>query len=437
MSRTPKTPTPKQDFNQHLSDEKKLGKRVMSDRRKSSGRVIVFDDGGELRLLTTGHMVHDYADGKKAQRNPDGKGITIDVNGTKIQENPNGNIVVRHADGTQVTHVAATGEKVFVYPDGTTKQVDPTDGRPPVPTPKVLSAKEDFNQRMKDEKKRGRKVVSDRKKTSGRVVEFDDGGKIRLLNTGHMVHDFADGAKFQRNPDGKAVRIEANGTKVQVNPNGNTVYQYMDGTQITHVSRTGEKIIVYPDGSTKQTFADGSGIIVDQDGERSEFTKGGDSEFERDRLARDKAPLDSSEENSPGGSSTEEEPDSSDDSANDRNNFFKNFNFGGLGAATKSRNKKRKNRRMVPRGPPQQAAAAATDNRERKEEKSENLQAGRKAWAPDTHEAAAATAGAVGSNYVKNPLEEEWYEPERCCNSDRKKLLEEDSERFCDQCSIM
>merc|ERR1712025_1416536 len=107
---------------------------------------------------------------------------------------------------------------------------------------------------------------------------------------------------------------------------------YMDGTQITHVSRTGEKIIVY------------------QDGERSEFAKGGDAEFEADRLARDKAPLDSADENSPGDSSTEEEPDSSDESGNERNNFFKHFNFGGLGNATQARNKRRKNRRMVPRG---------------------------------------------------------------------------------------
>ena len=74
---TPSSPTPREDFNETLRNEKKMGNTVASDKRKSSGRVVQFNDGSTLRLLNTGHMVHDRSDGSKQQRNPDGKGITV------------------------------------------------------------------------------------------------------------------------------------------------------------------------------------------------------------------------------------------------------------------------------------------------------------------------------------------------------------------------
>ena len=74
---SPSSPTPREDFNDTLRNEKKMGNTVASDKRKSSGRVVQFNDGSTLRLLNTGHMVHDRSDGSKQQRNPDGKGITV------------------------------------------------------------------------------------------------------------------------------------------------------------------------------------------------------------------------------------------------------------------------------------------------------------------------------------------------------------------------
>jgi len=164
-------------------------------------------------------------------------------------------------------------------------------GTPSSPTPR-----EDFNDTLRNEKKMGNSVKSDRRKSSGRVVQFNDGSTLRLLNTGHMVHDRSDGSKQQRNPDGKGITIEANGTKIQHNPNGNVVVQQMDGTTITHVA-TGEKIYVYPDGTTKQVDVDGTGIILNKSGERSDFRFGGDAAFDADRLARDKLPMGESDEN--------------------------------------------------------------------------------------------------------------------------------------------
>ena len=194
-------------------------------------------------------------------------------------------------------------------------------GTPSSPTPR-----EDFNDTLRNEKKMGNTVTSDKRKSSGRVVQFNDGSTLRLLNTGHMVHDRADGSKQQRNPDGKGItvpaqhthtnnssfqrlstnsisppffdphQIEANGTKIQHNPNGNVVVQQMDGTTITHVA-TGEKIYVYPDGTTKQVDVDGTGIILNKTGERTDFRFGGDAAFDADRLARDKLPLGESDEN--------------------------------------------------------------------------------------------------------------------------------------------
>ena len=76
-SKSSKTPTPKQDFKQRLKSAKKSGSTVRSDKRKSSGRVVEFEDGATLRLLSTGHMVHDFPDGSKVQRNPDGAEIKV------------------------------------------------------------------------------------------------------------------------------------------------------------------------------------------------------------------------------------------------------------------------------------------------------------------------------------------------------------------------
>ena len=161
---------------------------------------------------------------------------------------------------------------------------------------KPTTPKKDFGFYLKEEKKLGKNVTSDRKKTSGRVVEFDDGTKLRLLVTGEMVLDYPNGKKVQRNADGTGITIEANGTKIQENPNGNVVVQQMDGTTVTHVA-SGPKIHVYPDGSSKQVDLDGSGVIIGKDGTRTDFTYGGDAKFEADRLASDKRPLDESEEN--------------------------------------------------------------------------------------------------------------------------------------------
>ena len=161
---------------------------------------------------------------------------------------------------------------------------------------KPTTPQKDFYFYLKRQKKLGKNVTSDRKNPSGRVVEFDDGTKLRLLVTGEMVLDYPNGKKVQRNADGTGITIEANGTKIQENPNGNVVVQQMDGTTVTHVA-SGPKIHVYPDGSSKQVDLDGSGVIIGKDGTRTDFTYGGDAKFEADRLASDKRPLDESEEN--------------------------------------------------------------------------------------------------------------------------------------------
>lgn len=154
--------------------------------------------------------------------------------------------------------------------------------------PKTPTPKQDFNQQLQDAKREGLKPVSDMRKKSGRVVTFADGGKLRLLNTGHMVRDYADGKKFQRNPDGKGITIEPDGTKIQQNPNGNLVVQHNDGTTITHTS-TGEKIFVYPDGTTKQVELDGSGILVDGSGERTDFGYGEEETIDKVRYAMEQS----------------------------------------------------------------------------------------------------------------------------------------------------
>ena len=157
---------------------------------------------------------------------------------------------------------------------------------------------------------------------------------------------------------------------MQENPNGNTIYQYMDGTQVTHVARTGEKIYVYPDGSTKQMDADGGGIIVDESGKRSDFKEGGDIEFEKKRLAKAKEPLDESLENRD--PSTEEEG-NDDSSVASAGNFWSILSAERAARKVKGKTKEKflvngdkkdkvKTRRMVPQDQPEQATAAQADN---------------------------------------------------------------------------
>ena len=101
-----------------------------------------------------------------------------------------------------------------MYPDGTVKEVDtdvksvatPKD-KPNEPTPKILKPKKVFNDRLRDEKKNGKKVVSDKRKTSHRQVEFNDGSELRLFNSGLLVHDYTDGTKYQRNADGTGITV--------------------------------------------------------------------------------------------------------------------------------------------------------------------------------------------------------------------------------------
>ena len=153
---------------------------------------------------------------------------------------------------------------------------------------------------------------------------------------------------------------------MQENSNGNTIYQYMDGTQVTHVARTGEKIYVYPDGSTKQVDADGGGVIVDEAGQQTDFKEGGDKEFETKRLAKAKEPLDESLENR---ASTDEEDDSAEDTTKHRDNFWATLRAERnarkdkgkfLANANRKRKEKRKNktRRMVPKEQPKQVPVA-------------------------------------------------------------------------------
>ena len=185
----------------------------------------------------------------------------------------------------------------------------------------------------------------------------------------------------------------------------------MDGTQVTHVARTGEKIYVYPDGSTKQVDADGSGIIFDEAGERTDFKEGGDAKFEARRLAKDKGPLDESLENV--ASSTDEEPDSPDD-GNQLHNFWSTLKAEraarkakpNLAHANRARKEKRQNRRMVPRDQPRQAQAAKADLTD--------FQFGGEDSRMDRRLLANNAATSVASTeYSLDPLEE--CEPERCC----------------------
>ena len=92
------------------------------------------------------------------------------------------------------------------------------------------------------------------------------------------------------------LQIEPDGTHVQLNTNGNKVVKHVDGTVVTHLV-TGEKIIQYPDGRRKQTAIDGSGIIFDEEGNKTRFSQREDVILERgiavslEARARSKQPL--------------------------------------------------------------------------------------------------------------------------------------------------
>ena len=72
---------------------------------------------------------------------------------------------------------------------------------------KPTTPQKDFYFYLKRQKKLGKNVTSDRKNPSGRVVEFDDGTKLRLLVTGEMVLDYPNGKKVQRNADGTGITV--------------------------------------------------------------------------------------------------------------------------------------------------------------------------------------------------------------------------------------
>ena len=68
---------PAELFLQHMAAERQAGNKVKSDKRKRSGHVVVFKDGGKLMLHKSGHMSHKYANGKMVQCSPNGKRITV------------------------------------------------------------------------------------------------------------------------------------------------------------------------------------------------------------------------------------------------------------------------------------------------------------------------------------------------------------------------
>ena len=68
---------PKKSFQLHLKAEKGRGNQPVSEFHRGPERSIVFQDGGTLKLLLTGHMIHRYANGRKIQNNPKGEEITV------------------------------------------------------------------------------------------------------------------------------------------------------------------------------------------------------------------------------------------------------------------------------------------------------------------------------------------------------------------------
>ena len=72
-----------------------------------------------------------------------------------------------------------------------------------------MTPREDFDQTLAKETEGGNEVANQKETKSGTVIEFKDGGKLRILSSGHMVYDKADGTKFQRNPDGTGIEVSA------------------------------------------------------------------------------------------------------------------------------------------------------------------------------------------------------------------------------------
>ena len=64
-------------FHIHIANEKKAGNQIKSDRRKKSGRKVIFNDGGKLILHKSGHMSHKYRNGKIVQCSPIGNRLTV------------------------------------------------------------------------------------------------------------------------------------------------------------------------------------------------------------------------------------------------------------------------------------------------------------------------------------------------------------------------
>ena len=62
----------------HIKNEKNAGNAVKVDQSKNGWRVVVFEDGGKLFLdLQNGQVKHNYRNGKKVFRGPDGTLKTV------------------------------------------------------------------------------------------------------------------------------------------------------------------------------------------------------------------------------------------------------------------------------------------------------------------------------------------------------------------------
>ena len=73
---------------------------------------------------------------------------------------------------------------------------------------KIIPPKDVFVQRVTDEQKAGNAIVSNKKKKNGsQVVTFQDGAKIMLHKSGHMMHKYADGSKLQYSPAGRYIKV--------------------------------------------------------------------------------------------------------------------------------------------------------------------------------------------------------------------------------------
>ena len=71
-----------------------------------------------------------------------------------------------------------------------------------------IPPKDLFLKHVADEQKAGNVIVSNKKKKNGsHTVIFQDGGKIMLHQSGHMIHKYADGKKLQYSPAGKSIVV--------------------------------------------------------------------------------------------------------------------------------------------------------------------------------------------------------------------------------------